>query len=143
MADLPVEKLKTRCLEYNVLEKMNRDLYNALPIDDLFPSMISNHVIDFNDKAEICAERTERRRVQYFLDRYLSKGLELEVPDTSRFYRFLAVMKQSPKCNFLVGRINDWMERYKEYSAKPGEQSVLKLMLLLYKQYSKAFSEYS
>ena len=130
MADLPVEKLQARCLEYNVLEKMNRDLCNALPIDDLFPSMISNHVIDFNDKAEICVERTERRRVQYFLEHYLSRGLDCEFPDTSRFYRFLAVMKRSPKCNFLVGRINDWMERYKEYSAIPGEQSIFKLMLL-------------
>lgn len=118
MADL---QLKTRCLEYNVLEKMNDDLCKALPIDDLFPSMISNHVIDFRDKAEICAERTERRRVQYFLVHYLSKGLDCEDADTSRFYRFLAVMKRSPKCNFLVWRINEWMERYKEYSAKPGE----------------------
>ena len=130
MADLPVERLKKRCLEFNVLEKMNNDLCNALPIDDLFPSMISNHVIDFTEKKDICAERTERRRIQYFLERYLSKGLDLEVPDTTRFYRFLEVMKRSSKCNFLVKRINQWMERYKEYSAKPGKHSTVNLMLL-------------
>ena len=109
------------CVEYNVLVKMNEDLCNALPIDGLFPSMISNHVIDFQDKTDISAERTERRRVQYFLGKYLIKGLNCEEPDTSRFYRFLKVMERSPKCNFLVKRINHWLEVYKDVSAKPGK----------------------
>ena len=115
-----LEILKQRGVEYNVLRRMTSDLCNALPINDLFPSMISNHVIDFRDKAEICTERTERSRVQKLIDDYLIR--DLEVWDTGRFYRFLTVMKRSPKCNFLVKRINNWMEQYKQYSATPGEQ---------------------
>ena len=99
------------CIELAVVEKMTSDLCNALPIDDLFPSMISNRVIDFNDKADIRAERTERRRVEYFLDKYLTKGLNL---DTTRFYRFLKVLEGSPKCDFLVTRIKRCMEECKE-----------------------------
>ena len=117
-----IEILKERGVEYNVLKRMTNDLCNALPINDLFPSMISNHVIDFRDKAEICTEATERSRVQKFLIDYLIRELDNnEEWDTSRFYRFLTVMKRSPKCNFLVKRINQWMEQYKQYSAKPGE----------------------
>ena len=122
MAD--IERLKKHCLEFNVLESMHSDLCNALPIDDLFPGMISNHVIDFRDKEDICMEnRTERGRVQYFLVKYLYPPLLLM--DTTRFYQFLTVMKRSPKCDFLVRRINHWMEQYKNYSAKPGGQSIV------------------
>ena len=116
MAD--IERLKKHCLEYNVLEKMHNDLCNALPIDDLFPSMITNHVIDFIAKGDICAEsRTERGRVQFFLERYLYPRLLLM--ETNRFYDFLAVMEKSSKCDFLVKRINHWIEQYRDYSAKP------------------------
>ena len=125
MATIRTEELKTRCVEYNVLKAMADDLCRALPIDELLPSMISKHVIDFTEKKEICAEKTERRRVQYFLDHYLSKGLDCEEADTNQFNRFLAVLKGSPKCTYLVNRINNLMEQYKEYSAKPGEAIVI------------------
>ena len=113
------ETLKERIVEYNALNKMYNDLCSALQIDDLLPSMISNDVIDFQEKGEIAAEKTERRRVQYFLDQYLLG--ELKAKDTSRFNRFLAVMKRSPKCNFLVKRLNHWMEKYKDCSATPDD----------------------
>ena len=119
MATPTKEELKQRVVEYNALLKMTDDLCKALPINDLFPSMISNHVIGFQDKAEVCAERTERSRVQKFIHDYLIG--DLEIRDTSRFYRFLTVMERSPKCNFLVKRLKHWMEQYKEYSAKSSE----------------------
>ena len=112
-----IEVLKKHGVEYNVLKRMTNDLCNTLPIIDLFPSMIANHVIDFRDMAEICTERTERSRVQKLIDDYLIR--DLEVWDTGRFYQFLTVMKKSSKCNFLVERIKHWMELYKEHSAKP------------------------
>ena len=116
---MATEALKECCVELIVVEKMTNDLCNALPIDDLFPSMISNHVIDFKDKAEICAERTERRRVAYFLEKYLTKGLHYEQQcDTTHFYRFLTVLERSPKCDFLVKRIKRCMEQCKEELAK-------------------------
>ena len=110
------------CIEYIVVQKMTSDLCNALPIDDLFPSMISNHVIDFKDKAEICTKGTEHSRVGYFLERYLVK--RLNVHDTTHFYRFMKVMERSPRCNFLVKRINDCMERCKQSMAKSSEEDV-------------------
>ena len=125
MANVSTEELRTRCVEYNVLKAMTEDLCKALPIDELFPSMISNHVIDFREKEEICAEKTEVRRVQYFLDRYLSKGLDCEEANTDRFYQFLKVMQRSPKCTFLMKRLNKLMEQFKEYSAKPGEATLI------------------
>ena len=124
MADVSVDTLKKHCLEYNVLIKLHSDLCNALPIDDLFPSMISNHVIDFRDKADISAEKTERKRVESFLSNYLIKDLgSSEEWDTTRFYRFLTVMKRSHKCEFLVKRINHWMDQYRKHSAEPREGS--------------------
>ena len=116
-----VTKGKGSCVELAVVEKMTNDLCNALPIDDLFPSMISHHVIDFSDKADICAERTERRRVEHFLGKYLTKGLNL---DTTRFYRFLTVMERSPKCDFLVKRMKRCMEECKEELAKSEREGI-------------------
>ena len=117
-----MERLKQRCVEYNVLERIREDLCNILPINRLFPSMISDFVINFKDKEEICAERTQPLRVQYFLEHFiipdLDKGKEW---DTNRFDRFLAVMKQSSRCDELVKKIEYWKERYKDHSAKPDE----------------------
>ena len=48
--------------EYDALIAMTEDLYNALPIDDLLPKMISKRVIDLNDKAEIRSGRTDREK---------------------------------------------------------------------------------
>ena len=111
-----VTKERGPCIELSVVQKMADDLCNALPIDDLFPSMISNHVINFNDKAEIGAEKTERRRVSCFLEKYLTK--DLYCGETANFYRFLTVMERSPKCDFLVKRIKRCMEQCKEELAK-------------------------
>ena len=122
------------CIELAALKKMTSDLCNALPIDDLFPSMISNHVIDFNDKADICAERTERRRVEYFLGKYLTKGLNLQECDTTRFYRFLTVMERSPKCDFLVKRIKRCMEECREELAKSTGKGINSVWLIRLKQ---------
>ena len=109
---------------------MTEDLCNALPIDDLFPSLISNEVISYTDREAILAERTERRKVLYFLERYLIKGLNCsEVCDTSRlkFHRFLKVLNQYADTGVtqygdLVKKINHWMEQFRVYSAKPGKR---------------------
>ena len=136
MANFSTEELRKRCVEYNVLKAMTEDLCKALPIDGLFPSMISNHVIDYLEKKEICAEKTEVRKVQYFLDHYLSKGLDCEEANTDRFYQFLKVMQASPKCTFLMKKINNLMKQFKEYSAKPGEAT---LIIVQNKRYCQSF----
>ena len=107
---------------------MTNDLYNTLPINRLLPNLVSKHVIDFTDYEEICVETTERRRVLYFLENCLVKGLDCsEVWDTNRFYRFLTVLKECPQCDELVTRIYYWMEQYKEYSATPDKKDQLLL----------------
>ena len=119
MLTMDKDVLKKHCVEFNVLRRLSDDLCKVLPIDDLFPNMISKYVIDFEEKAEICAERTELRRVRYFLDNYLMKGLDYDKDIRWRFKQFLTVMKESHKCDELINKINYWMEQYRDFSAKP------------------------
>ena len=89
-------------VEYEALTTLNEDLCNALPINDLFPSLISNRVIDFNDKAEICSESNERRRVDMLISKLIGG---MKAGNNEKFYKFIEVMKKSPKCTFLVNRM--------------------------------------
>ena len=88
--------------EYEALTSMNEDLCNALPINDLIPSLISKRVIDFNDKAEICSESNERRRVDMFISKLIGG---MKAGNNEKFYKLMEVMKKSPKCAFLVNRM--------------------------------------
>ena len=102
--------------EYNTLIEMTEDLCNALPISDLIPKLISKRVIDFNDKAEIRGKRTDRDRVHLFLSKLTGEMISAE---NERFYNFIKVMKESPKCNFLVQRMERWISHYKQLSRSP------------------------
>jgi len=95
-------------VEYEALTTLSEDLCNALPINDLFPSLISKRVIDFNDKAEICSDSIERRRVELFISK-------LKSGDSEKFYKFMEVMKKSPKCVDLLNR----MEQFITMTANP------------------------
>ena len=108
------------CVELLVLLDMTEDLCNALPINDLLPSLISHHVIDFKDKAEICVNKTEHHRVSYFLEKHLNNPLQLKPPHTAPFYQFLKVMQRSPKCGFLVERIQRRIEEYEAQASSEG-----------------------
>ena len=111
-------KSKELCVELRVLIDMTEDLCNALPINDLLPSLISHHVISFQEKAEICVARTERRRVTHFLENHLNSPLQCN--HTAPFYRFLEVMERSPKCDFLLERIHRLLEEYKAKASSEG-----------------------
>ena len=88
--------------EYNALLEMTEDLCNALPINDLIPKMISKRVITFQDKENIRTGPTDREKVDIFIS-ILTK--ELVSRENKRFYNFIKVMKESPKCDFLVERM--------------------------------------
>ena len=120
MATTKKRTSKEPCVELLVLMDMAEDLCNALPINDLLPSLISHHVIDFKDKAEICVHRTENNRVSYFLEKHLDKPLQLKTPHTAPFYQFLEVMERSPKCDFLLERIQRRLEEYKSKASSEG-----------------------
>ena len=102
--------------EYNALMEMTEDLCNALPITDLLPKMISKRVISFQDKDEIRSERTDRDKVQLFLSKLAG---EMASGENERFYRFTNVMKESPKCNFLVKRMEGRISQQMSQSRSP------------------------
>ena len=104
------EEEKQHTSEYNALIKMTEDLCNALPIGDLLPKMISKRVISFQDKDEIRSERTDRDKVQLFISKLIG---EMASGENKRFYNFVRVMKESPKCDFLVKRMEGWISHYK------------------------------
>ena len=88
--------------EYEALITLSEDLCNVLTINDLFPSLISERVIDFNGKAEICSESIEQRRVELFIAKLIGR---MKIGDNQKFYKFMEVMKKSRKCDFLVERM--------------------------------------
>lgn len=99
--------------EYNALIAMTEDLCNSLPISDhdLLPRMISNRVISFQEKLEIRSIATDRGKVQLFISKLSG---EMESGENERFYKFLKTMKKSPKCSFLVERMERWISHYKQ-----------------------------
>ena len=101
-----------RCPEYNALVDITDDLCRALPITDLFPKLVSERVIDFDDKEELCLEKTRKKVVEKFIDKHLYP--EVRIGEVKRFEKFIAVMKSTDKCDFLVERIE---ERLKHYSS--------------------------
>ena len=118
----PPEEGKQYTAEYNALIKMTEDLCNALPIDDLLPKMISKRVITFQDKAEIRAGRTDRDKVESFISKLTG---EMVSEENERFYKFIDVMKGSPKCVFLVKRMERWISHYTARSSNDDGTSPL------------------
>ena len=101
---------KQQTAEYKALVKMTDDLYNALPIGDLLPKMISKRVITFQEKGDIRAGSTTREQVDVFLSKLTG---EMVSSENRRFYDFIEVMKESPKCDFLVERMEGWINHFK------------------------------
>ena len=99
--------------EYNALIEMTEDLCNALPIDDLLPKMISKRVITIQDKTEIRGERIDRDKVQLLISKLTG---EMASGENKRFYDFIKVMNESPKCKFLVKRMEEWINQHKQLS---------------------------
>ena len=91
--------------EYNALIDVHQDLCNALPINDLFPGLISRRVISVVDKEKLCLGRIEQERAELFLERHLHR--QLLAGETEKFNDFITTMKELPKCSFLVKRIMD------------------------------------
>ena len=102
--------------EYDAMIAMTEDLYNALPIDDLLPKMISKRVINFNDKAEIRSGRTDREKVEIFLSKLVG---EMASGENKRFYDLINVMKESPKCVWLVTKMEGWISHYEKGTPPP------------------------
>ena len=113
MADNPGEGKQSGSAEYNALIAMAEDLCNALPISDhdLLPQLNSNCVISSQEKTEIRNVPTDRGKVQLLISMLTA---EMASGENERFYKFLKTMKESPKCSFLVERMERWISHYKQ-----------------------------
>ena len=109
--------------EYNALVAMTEDLYNGLPISDhdLLPRMIANRVISFEEKIEMRKAPTDRGKIQLLLSLLTE---EMVKGENERFYKFLKTMKKSPKCSFLVERMERWISHYKQSSSVDVEANI-------------------
>ena len=96
-----------------------KDLCNVLPVDDLLPVLVTQQVITIKNKDLIMSGKTNDERTQCLLDHFISKSLS--VGDTTTFYKLLEAMKTSPKCNFLVERINQFLSNSEEEGNLSGE----------------------
>ena len=95
---------------------MTESLSNSLPIDDLLPKMISKRVIDLSEKAEIRSGTTDPDKIDIFLSKLTGP---MASGENRRFYSFIQVMKDSPKCQFLVERMEGWISHYTNGTPPP------------------------
>ena len=117
---LSASKNNMSTAEYDAITTLSEDLCNALPINDLFPSLISKQVIDFNDKAEICSESIERRRVELFISKLIGR---IKTGDSEKFYKFMEVLKESPKCVDLQNRMEQLRVLNQHFDGKSARES--------------------
>ena len=110
---------KRKLQESVALVKFYKDLCNVLPVDDLLPVLVTQQVITIKNKDLIMTGKTNDERTQCLLDHFISKSLS--VGDTTTFYKLLEAMKTSPKCSFLVERINQFLSNIEEEESFSGK----------------------
>ena len=99
------------CPEYNALRDITPGLCRVLPIKSLIPDLIGAHVIDFDDRDELCeGDNPDRKITELFVSKHLSRSLVL---GTGKFKKFMKVIEKSGKCDELVERIKQRIEHHK------------------------------
>ena len=101
------------------LVRFYKDLCNVLPVDDILPILITKRIITIQNKDFIMTGKTSDERTQYLLDHFISKSLS--AGDTNVFYKLLEAMVTSPKCSFLVEKINQFLASTEEEGKLSGE----------------------
>jgi len=109
MTSLPSSPTDRSCPEYQAVQTMYSTLCNGLHISLLIPDFISRGVIDFTEREEIQAERTDTKKTEKLLG-YLMK--ELSVNCCDRFNRFMAVLRSSSNCSYLAKRVGEALEHH-------------------------------
>ena len=105
------EEGKQHTAEYNALIKITEYLCKTLPIVDLLPKMTSKGVISLHDEAEIDSGHNDCVKVELFISKLFR---EMASGENERFYDFIEVMKESPKCGILVHKMEGWISHYKQ-----------------------------
>ena len=111
-----------RCPEYSALVDMTEVFCKALPINELIPGLITSRVLDISDTEDLRnAGRTEADSVERFILKHLYPDLELG--ETSRFSKFIEVMKRSSKCELLVKRLEEHIRHHRQFpqESTPGQ----------------------
>jgi len=91
--------------EYNALLDVHKELCRALPINDLFPSLITLRIINVDDKERLCLGKIDRDRAEEFIEKHLLP--QLAVGESEKFYKFITTLEESEKGKFLVPRIRE------------------------------------
>ena len=90
--------------ELDILSAFYEKICRVLPVDELLPKLVTERVIEVNDKTRISAcGKTEFERSQYLLDYFIARPLS--GGDTSLFYKLLDIMSTSSKCEFLIPKM--------------------------------------
>ena len=91
--------------ELEVITNYYKTLCVVLPVDELIPDLITERVIVFEDEEEISSNHTNRKKAQVLLKELIVRSLR--AGDSSKFYRFLNVIKRNDKCSLLAKNIED------------------------------------
>ena len=94
--------------ELDALHVFYEKICSTLPVNDLLPELVSQRVITINDKSRVAATgKTEFERTQYLLDQYVARPLS--AGDPNFFNILLNLMSTTPKCDFLVNQIQQYL----------------------------------
>ena len=100
------EQSHQHCPEYHALVDITEDLCEVLPINELIPGLITSRVLDISDIEDLYNQNVGRKEA---VERFIRKHLypDLKLGETSRFLKFIEVMKRSTKCELLVERLEE------------------------------------
>ena len=92
----------------------------SLPTDELLPKLVTERVITINDKSKIVnTGKTEFERTQHLLDHHIAKPLSVGDP---RFFNILLdLMSTTPKCDFLVNEMQQFLSTRRKHQKFPGK----------------------
>ena len=107
--------------QLDVLVTFYDKICKTLPVDQLLPVFVTQHIITADEKTKIAnSGKTEYERTQHFLDHYIA--MPLSAGDPSFFHVLLDVMSGSPKCNLLINDIKCHLStaamEYQKFSGK-------------------------
>jgi len=92
-----------------VFKRFYSELIKVLPtiINNLVIKLYSDELLSGDHKERIDSLPTDKEKTEYFLDKVIKPGLQLDVPYTKIFDAMLKVMKVSddPTINYLVDKI--------------------------------------
>ena len=87
------------------------ELVKVLPISDLLPEFVTNHVLSSGQKAALESRNTRKEKTEYFLDEVIKRGLD--VGYTEQFNKTINIMESCDDhvTRFLAKQIKGDLEK--------------------------------